>query len=107
MVGVSISNGAFVMWQTLFAITASAASITAGVSWLNRRIAKRSDIDKMREELSDVKDGNTKENTRIISLIQEISEEIKMNENRLHRHIEFGSHARGIQPNPMDGQNDE
>lgn len=107
MVAVSISNNSFVLWQTLFAITASSASIAAGFGWLNRKLAKKSDIDKLRQELSDVKEGNSKENSRIIALVEELKENDHRTESRLDRHIEFGTHTRGIQRSPLDGNHDE
>jgi hypothetical protein len=107
MVAVAISNNTFVLWQTLFAITASTASIAAGFGWLNKRLAKKSDIDKLRQELSEVKDGNSKENARIISLVEDLKESDHRTESRLDRHIEFGTHTRGVQRNPLDGNHDE
>jgi hypothetical protein len=59
------------------------------------------------EELAAVKDGNTKENTRIIAVVEELKGEVKRSQTRLDRHIEFGNHARNIHRNPLDGMNDE
>ena len=93
MSAVVISNNTATLWQTLFAMSAVITSVIAGFGWLNRKLAKKSDIQKLSEELAEVKDGNTKENTRIIV--------------RLDRHIEFGTHARNTTRSPLDGLSDE
>lgn len=107
MSAVVISQNATNLWLTLAAMVAVFGGMVAGFGWLNRKIAKKSDIQKLSEELAEVKDGNTKENTRIIALIEEQKSDTKRTENRLERHIDFGTHARGIKPNPLDGVSDE
>lgn len=102
MNAVVISNNTATLWQTLFAMSAVFASVAAGFGWLNRKIAKKSDIEKLRDDLAEYKDGNTKENTRIIALIEEQKADTKRTETRLESHIDFGVHAR-IRPNPLDG----
>jgi hypothetical protein len=108
MSAVVISNNTATLWQTLFAMSAVVASVATGFGWLNRKLAKKSDIQKLSDELADYKDGNTKENTRIIALIEEQKADTKRTETRLERHIDFGTHARVRPlPNPSDGFNDE
>lgn len=102
-----ISTATATLWQTLFAISATIASVMTGFGWLSRRIAKKTDIEKLSDELAKVKEGNTKENTRIISVVEELKENFIRTQNRLDRHVEFGTHARGIKPNPLDGVSDE
>jgi hypothetical protein len=106
MSAVVISNNTATLWQTLFAMSAVIASIAGGFGWLNRKLAKKSDIEALRKQIDEVKDGNTKENTRIIAVVEEFKGEVKRSQNRLDRHIEFGSHARNVQRNPMDGQDE-
>jgi hypothetical protein len=104
---VVISNNATNLWHTLAAMVAVFGAMATGFGWLNRKIAKKSDIQKLSEELADVKDGNTKENTRIIAVVEELKGEVKRSQLRLDRHIEFGNHARNTVRNPLDGVNDE
>jgi hypothetical protein len=106
MNAVVISTNTATLWQTLFAMSAVIASVATGFGWLNRKLAKKSDIDALREQLDEVKDGNTKENTRIIAVVEEFKGEVKRTQGRLDRHIEFGVHSSIGKPNPMDGQDE-
>jgi len=107
VIGVVVNQNTYNIWQTALALVIIVASIGGGFMEMNKRLAKKSDIEKINETISNFQEGNTKENTRIIAIVEEIKEDIKTNENRLIRHIEFGTHARGVQRNPLDGQNDE
>ena len=107
MSAVVISNNTATLWQTLFAMSAVITSVIAGFGWLNRKLAKKSDIQKLSEELAEVKDGNTKENTRIIAVVEDLRGEVKRSQVRLDRHIEFGTHARNTTRSPLDGLSDE
>jgi len=107
MSAVVVSQNATNLWHTLAAMVSVFGAMAAGFGWLNRKIAKKSDIEKLVEELADYKDGNTKENTRIIALIEEQKSDTKRTENRLERHIDFGTHARAVRRHPLDGQGDE
>jgi len=107
MSAVVISQNFTNLWHTLAAMVAVFGGMATGFGWLNRKIAKKADIEKLVEELADYKDGNTKENTRIIALIEEQRSDTKRTENRLERHIDFGTHARAVRRNPLDGQSDE
>ena len=104
---VVVSQNTTNLWHTLAAMVAVFGGMATGFGWLNRKIAKKADIQKLSDELADYKDGNTKENTRIIALIEEQKVDTKRTELRLERHIDFGSHARGVHRNPLDGANDE
>ena len=103
---IAISQNTTNFWHTLAAMMAVFGSMATGFGWLNRKIAKKSDIEKLRDDLAEYKDGNTKENTRIIALIEEQKADTKRTETRLERHIDFGIHAR-LRPNPLDGSGDE
>jgi len=104
-VAVTVSQNTSNLWHTLAAMVAVFGAMATGFGWLNRKIAKKSDIQKLIGELADYKDGNTKENTRIIALVEELKHDTERTENRLERHIEFGVHGRSrVQRNPLDGE---
>lgn len=107
LLGIVVNQNTYNVWQTLLALVLITSAIVGGFMRLSKSLAKKEDIDKLREQLAEVKDGNTKENTRIIAIVEDIKDDIQNNERRIDRHIEFGTHVRGIQRNPLDGSSDE
>lgn len=107
LLGIVVTQNTYNIWQTLLAFILITSAIVGGFMRLSKNLAKKEDIDKLREQLAEVKDGNTKENTRIIAIVEDIKDDIHTDERRLDRHIEFGTHSRGVFRNPLDGASDE
>lgn len=92
MVGIIVTQNTYNVWQTLLSFVLMFSAIVGGFIRLNRSIAKKEDIQKIQSQIAEVKDGNTKENTRIISMIEDIKDDFQNDKKRLDRHIEFGGH---------------
>jgi hypothetical protein len=101
MVGITVTQNTYNIWQTLLAFVLMFSAIVGGFVRLNKNLAKKDDIEKLQAQLAEVKDGNTKENTRIIAMIEDIKDDFQNDQKRLDRHIEFGGHR--VQRNPLDG----
>ena len=102
MFGLVVNQNTYNIWQTVLAFVLMFGALIGGFSKLNKNLAKKEDIDKLREQLAEVKEGNTKENTRIIAIVEDIKEDIQNSERRLDRHIDLGGHGR-VKRNPLDG----
>ena len=90
--GIIVNQNTYNLWQTLLAWVLMGGAIIGGFIKLNKNLAKKEDIERLHAQLAEVKDGNTKENTRIIALVEDLKDDFKTNEERLDRHIEFGGH---------------
>jgi hypothetical protein len=91
VLGIVVSQNSYNLWQTLLAWVLMGGAVIGGFTKLNKSLAKKDDIEKLKEQLSEVKEGNTKENTRIIALVEDLKDDFKTTEQRLDRHLEFGS----------------
>ena len=107
LLGIVVTQNTYNVWQTLLALVLITSAITGGFMRLSKGLAKKEDINALRREMAEMRDGNTKENTRIIAIVEDIKDDIQSNERRIDRHIEFGTHTRGVRRNPLDGINDE
>jgi len=100
VVGLVVNTNTYNIWQTVLAVVLITGALWGGFTKLNKNLAKKEDMEKLHEQLSEVKDGNTKENTRIISMIEELKDDFQNSEQRLDRHIEFGGHNKPRQTPP-------
>ena len=101
---VVVTQNTYNFWQTALAFVLLLGAGASGLGWLNRRIAKKDDIETLKQELATVKQTNTNENSHIMAMIREVKADVKQTTMRLERHIDG---KRGISVNPMDGIGDE
>jgi hypothetical protein len=89
---VVVTQNTYNIWQTLLAFVLLLAAGASGLGWLNRRIAKKDDIEALTKELAAVKSANTAENNRIMSMVGDVKADVKQTTMRLERHID-GKHG--------------
>ena len=94
---VVVTQNTYNLWQTLLAVALLIAAGASGLGWLNRRIAKPEDLERLRKDLADTKAQNTNENGRIMAMIREVKSDVKQTTMRLERHIDkvAGTDERG------------
>jgi len=85
---VVVTQNTYNLWQTLLAFVLLLGAGASGLGWLNRRIAKKADIEALSKELAALKSANSGENSHIMSMIREVKADVIQTTMRLERHID-------------------